>query len=257
MILDESVRLSNGVLMPKLGLETWHVDHDRARELSRGAVEIGYHLINAQSECERAVFEGMHDTRIPRNLMFITVNLSSNSYKEASADITRTLQELNTEYIDLLIMNNNEHNLEVYQAFEDAYAQGKARAIGVSCIDQIELCEILNECDTTPMVHQIPCSICYTPFACIEACSRHRIVLQSTCPVTCKPDAKIEEIAHKYGVCVAQLCIRYVLQLGLCALIETQTLRHLQQCADVDFTIYDQDMDILARLNTAPVVSYA
>ena len=58
----------------------------------------------------------------------------------------------------------------------------------------------------------------------------------------------IAGIAGKYGVSVPQLCIRYDLQLGLLPLPKTTNPNHMQDNANVDFSISEADMDFLKNV---------
>ena len=58
----------------------------------------------------------------------------------------------------------------------------------------------------------------------------------------------IAAMAQKYGVSVAQLCVRYVLQLGAVALPKTADPAHMKDNAAVDFVISDEDMNTLLAM---------
>lgn len=58
----------------------------------------------------------------------------------------------------------------------------------------------------------------------------------------------LNELADKYGVSVAQLCIRYDLQLGLLPLPKTANPDHMKQNADVDFVIEADDLETMKQL---------
>lgn len=46
MVLNETLTLSNGVKIPKLGLGTWFIDDDKAADAVCAAVKCGYRLID-------------------------------------------------------------------------------------------------------------------------------------------------------------------------------------------------------------------
>lgn len=52
MVLNETLTLSNGVKIPKLGLGTWFVDDDKATDAVCEAVKCGYRLIDTAQAYE-------------------------------------------------------------------------------------------------------------------------------------------------------------------------------------------------------------
>lgn len=55
----------------------------------------------------------------------------------------------------------------------------------------------------------------------------------------------VMEIAARYGVTPAQLCVRYCLELSLLPLPKTSNPGHIANNAEVDFEISKADMDAL------------
>lgn len=62
------------------------------------------------------------------------------------------------------------------------------------------------------------------------------------------------DMAEKYSVSPAALCIRYVLQLGTVALPKTANPQHMKENADVNFVIEDEDMETLKKVT--PIENY-
>ena len=77
MILEETLTLSNGVQIPKLGLGTWMIDDGKAAAAVRATTEIGYrHIDTAQAYGnERGVGEGVRASGIARDKLFVTTKL--------------------------------------------------------------------------------------------------------------------------------------------------------------------------------------
>src|SRR5690606_29645277 len=107
MILQETFKLSNGVAIPKLGLGTWMIPDDKAAAAVKVATEIGYrHIDTAQAyQNERGVGEGVRDSGVGRDELFVTTKLAAESkdYEGAKAAIDGSLQALGLDYIDLMI----------------------------------------------------------------------------------------------------------------------------------------------------------
>ena len=64
-------------------------------------------------------------------------------------------------------------------------------------------------------------------------------------------------MAERYGVSVAQLCIRYDLQLETLPLPKTANPDHMRQNSELDFEISDEDMDTLRGYEAVDYGSYA
>ena len=141
-----------------------------------------------------------------------------------------------------------EENREVWRALEDAYRSGKVRAIGVSNFLQDDLESLLAGCTVKPMINQILTHIANTPLALIEFCRENGILTEAYSPIAHGEALKngvILKMAEKYGVSPAQLCIRYVLELGMVALPKTADPDHMKANAEVDFAISADDMELL------------
>ena len=139
----------------------------------------------------------------------------------------------------------------MWRALEDACKAGKVKSIGVSNFLADDLQNILDDCKLKPAVNQILTHISNTPLELINLCAENGILCEAYSPIAHGEALKnrlIVETAAKYGVESAQLCVRYVLQLGMVALPKTANPEHMKSNADVDFVISDSDMDLLKNL---------
>lgn len=268
MIFTETFKLNNEVNIPKLGLGTWLIPDDKASEAVVNALNIGYrHIDTAQAyRNERGVGEGIRQSGIAREDIFLTTKLAaeSKSYEDAKARIDKSLQKLGLDYIDLMIIHSPqpwtefregqhffEGNLEAWRALEEAYKAGKLRAIGVSNFEEVDLDNILNNCTVKPMVNQILAHISNIPFDLIEYTKSKDILVEAYSPIAhgaILQNEKIKAIAQKYKATVAQLSIRYCLQLGMVALPKTANPDHMRENAQVEFTISEEDMQTLQNI---------
>ena len=268
MILQESYRLENGVQIPRLGLGTWFIADDKAARAVRDAVEVGYRLIDTAQAYgnERGVGEGVRTCGLPRKDLFVTskVAAEAKTYEAAARSIDETLDKMGLDYLDMMIIHSPQpwtefrvekryfaENKEVWRALEDAYAAGKLRAIGVSNFLQDDLENLLEDCRIKPMVNQILLHITNTDRALLEYCRAQGILVEAYSPIAHGEALKnpaITQMAEKYGVTPAQLCIRYVLQLGTVALPKTANPAHMRDNAVVDFQISPEDMHTLETM---------
>ena len=265
MILNETYTLSNSVKIPKLGLGTWMLTDSEAAQAVRDAAAMGYrHIDTAQAYGNEAgVGEGIRTCGISRDELFVTskVAAENKSYDSAAQSIDETLRKTELDYIDMMIIHSPqpwvefrgekrcfEANREVWRALEDAYKAGKVRAIGVSNFLKDDLENILNSCGIKPMVNQILAHISNTPLSLIDFCNKNGIQTEAYSPIAHGEALKnkaIADIAAKYSVTPAQLCVRYVLDLGMVALPKTANPEHMKENADVDFNISGEDLNTL------------
>lgn len=274
MIREEYYTLSNGVKIPKLGFGTWLIDNDKAPQAVRDAVSVGYrHIDTAEGYGnERGVGEGIRSCQILREELFITTKLEASykTYEEAKAGIEGSLNALGLDYIDLMIIHSPqpwtdfqgdnhffEGNLEAWKALEEAYHNGKLRAIGISNFKQADIDNLLRHGTEKPMVNQILAHVGNTPFELIEYTKSKGILVEAYSPVAHGAILKNEEIAKiakRYHVTIPQLCIRYCLQLDMLPLPKTASKEHMKENFSVDFVISDEDMEILKSVQ--PVKDY-
>lgn len=268
MILQETYRLENGVQIPKLGLGTWFIEDENAAQAVRDAVAAGYRLIDTAQAYgnERGVGKGVRTCGLPREQLFVTskVAAEAKSYEAAARSIDETLAKMGLEYLDMMIIHSPQpwaefrvenryfaENKEVWRALEDAYAARKLRAIGVSNFLRDDLENLLEDCRIKPMVNQILLHITNTDRALLDFCREQRILVEAYSPIAHGEALKnpaITQMARKYNVTPAQLCIRYVLQLGTVALPKTANPAHMRDNGAVDFQISPEDMQTLEEM---------
>lgn len=267
-ILNDTYTLSNEVTIPKLGLGTWFIDDDKAADAVRAAVEIGYRNIDTAQAYgnERGVGEGVRASGLPREQLFVSTKLAAEikDYDQAVAAIEGSLATMGLDYIDLMLIhspqpwndfrggNYSAGNLAAWKALEEAYQAGKLRAIGVSNFLASDLDNIIEHSTITPHVNQILVHAGNTPSELIAYCHNKGILVEAYSPIAhgeILNNQQVAAIALKYGVSVPQLCIRYTIQLGTVSLPKTANPDHMRSNADIDFTISDEDMEMLRNLD--------
>ena len=268
MILQETYKLENGVTIPKLGLGTWCIDNDKAAQAVRTAVALGYRLIDtAQAyKNEQGVGEGIRSCGVPREELFVASKVAAElkTYEAAAASIEETLKKMGLDYLDQMIIHAPQpwsefrdtkryfaENKAVWRALEDAQTAGKVRVIGVSNFLKDDLENLLSDCRVQPMVNQILLHISNTDQELLNFCKEQHIQVEAYSPIAHGEALKnpvIAQMAKKYGVSAAQLCVRYVLQLGTVALPKTADPQHMAENAAVDFVLTPEDMAALLQM---------
>lgn len=269
-ILNQTLTLHNGVKIPKLGLGLWRIENAKAPQAIESALSVGYrHIDTAQAyENEQGSGEAVRNALkngLKREEIFVTskVRAEHKSYESASESIDSSLKALGLDVIDLMLIHapqpwNDfrggdyfEGNIAAYRALEDAHKAGKLRAIGVSNFLQKDLQNIFDNCATKPMVNQVLAHIGNTPFELIAFCKAQNIVVEAYSPIAhgeLLKDTRLQDMAKKYNISVPQLCIAYVLELGLVALPKSANPKHIAENAKIDFQIAQSDMEVLKNL---------
>ncbi|MFP8642782.1 aldo/keto reductase [Priestia aryabhattai] len=273
-MFNETYKLLNGVEIPLLGLGTWLFDDEQAAQAVRDAVSNGYrHIDTAQAYMNEAgIGEGIRSCGVAREELFITTKVAAEAktYEEVTNSIDESLTKMGLDYIDLLIIHSPqpwtafreenryfEENKEAWKAMEDAYKAGKVKAIGLSNFLQDDIENILSSCEIKPMVNQILAHVSNTPLELIEFCQKKGILVEAYSPIAhgaVLGNEEVKVIADKYGVSIAQLCLRYDIQLGLAVIPKTANPNHMKNNAELDFVISDADMEILK--NVEPIQDY-
>lgn len=263
---NKTLTLNNEIKIPQLGLGTWFIDDDKASDAVKEAVKIGYrHIDTAQAYGnERGVGEGIRNCGVPREELFVVSKVAAEhkTYEEAKAGIDETLKKMGLDYLDMMIIHSpqpwaevnqsenryKEGNRQAWKALEDAYNEGKLKAIGVSNFKVEDLESLMETAKIKPMVNQVLCHISNTPAEIIDFCQKSNIVVEAYSPIAhgeILNQPEIKAIADKYNVSVPQLCIRYTLQLGAVSLPKTANPEHMRTNAEVEFEISAEDMKTL------------
>lgn len=270
MILSEKIQLNNGVAIPRIAFGTWQISNDRVTDAAKAALSVGYRHIDtaAAYENECGVGKALRESGLRREEVFITTKIPAEvkTYEGAKAMIAASLKNLETPYIDLMLVHAPKpweelfggsektyyaENLAVWKAMEEAVAAGQLRAIGVSNFEVDDLQNLLEHAGIKPAVNQIRVHIGHTPADVISYCKENGIVVMAFSPnATGKllGHPVVAEIAAKYQVSVLQLSIRYDYQLGLIPLPRSTNPEHIAENKNIDFAISDADMQQLSQV---------
>ncbi|MCD7971694.1 MAG: aldo/keto reductase [Candidatus Azobacteroides sp.] len=261
------IELYNGHKMPRLCYGTWQIPNgDVAYKAAQDALAAGYRHIDTAFDYgnEKSVGKAIRESGISREEIFVTTKLSANikNYKEAKNAIRQSLDNLGLEYVDQYIIhapwpwteigkNYDAANAEIYGTMEDAVNEGKFRNIGLSNFNVSDIQNILDTCTINPTVNQIKLHVGNYPRTLVEYCNKNGLAIMGystlgTKSIVNKPS--IKEIADRYQVSTAQLCIRYSLQHGAAPIVLSLNPEHMKENRQVDFCISDEDMEQLDKL---------
>jgi diketogulonate reductase-like aldo/keto reductase len=265
--LTSTYRLSNGVEIPCVGFGTWQAeDGDQAYDAVKAALAAGYRHIDTAAAYgnEESVGKAVRDSGIPREEIFITSKLRNfdHGYEATLAAFELTMQRLGLDYLDLYLIHWpnparfrecwQETNAGSWQAFEELYQAGRIRSIGISNFRPHHMDELLKTATIVPMVNQIRLCPGDTQEETVAWCRAHNILLEAYSPLgTGKIFAvpELQEMARKYGKTIAQISLRWSLQMGFLPLPKSTTPSRIKENAELfDFELTAEDTAFLAGL---------
>ena len=257
--------LNNGVLMPQFGLGTYaQPSNEVARESVLAALRSGYrHIDTAHAyNDEEGVGQGIKDSGIPREQIWLTSKLWINEYGEGKTAeaIDQMLRRLQVDYIDLLYVHQPVGDfIGAWRDMEKAVRAGKVRALGISNfeVNDSVFDLIMEKAEIKPQVLQMECH----PYAQrIEARQKAaRLGLQVECwfPLGGQmsqglllKDPVIVAIAEAHKKSPAQIILRWHMQEGLSAIPGSKNPQHIAENINIfDFALSDAEMQQIRALN--------
>lgn len=251
--------LNNGISMPMIGFGTWDVRDEKGKQSILTALEAGYRLIDTAQmyDNENIVGKAIQESGIDRQEIFITTKLyrPSASYQKAKTGIEKSLNELQTDYIDLLLIHEPYDNaLEMYEAFKEAYQKEKVRAIGISNFDELKYMKFIHSCGVIPAVNQVESHIYYTQLSLKVAMNANGTQMQSWASFTegrknIFAEPLLNQIGNEYGKSAAQVALRYLVQNGIAVIPKSvHKERMLENLKIFDFSLSTKEMTEILQL---------
>lgn len=242
--------LNNGVKMPMAGICTFLLTPDEAEASVLNALACGYRLIDTANAYvnEKAVGRAMKKSGVSREEIFLETKLWPAFYEQSDA-VEKTLERLDTDYIDLLLIHQPAGNyIAGYKLMEKAYKEGKVKAIGLSNFSQSQIREILDICEVKPVVLQTEVHPYYQEKKLKDYLKKEGIVIQAWYPLGHGDKALLEEplfqeLGKKYGKSSAQIILHWHIQAGNIVIPGSKSPAHIQDNFDLfDFSLTAWEM---------------
>lgn len=253
----EYVTLNNGIKMPMAGIGTFLLSPDEAEASVLAALEYGYRLIDTANAYmnEKAVGRAMKHSGVAREDIFLETKIWPCFYEENDA-IDKTLERLDTDYIDLLLIHQPAGNYVAgYRQMEKAYKEGKVKAIGLSNFNEDQIKEILDICEVKPQILQTEVHSYSQEKALKAFLDKEGIVIQAWYPLGHGDKTLIEEplfaeFGTKYGKSSAQIILRWHIQDGNIVIPGSKNPDHIKDNFDIfDFALTDVEMEQIAAMD--------
>jgi 2,5-diketo-D-gluconate reductase A len=261
MINVPNIKLNSGVKIPQFGFGVFQIPPFDTAAAVRTALEVGYrHIDTAQMYGnEREVGEGIRQSGVPREDVFVTTKLANDQhgYDEAIRALEGSLRRLGSDYVDLYLIHwpipRRNKYVETWHAFEKLAADGRARSIGVSNFEPEHLDQLTQHSDTVPAVNQIELHPTFQQAELRKYHQQHGIATEAWSPIAQGAVLKepiILELAERHGRTPAQVVLRWHIQLGDIVFPKSTTPSRIRENINIfDFELTQDEMDMIAKLD--------
>ena len=258
--------LSNGIEIPSIGFGSFKTTEGNDELIISEAIKLGYRHIDTAAYYfnEEFIGDAIKKSNIDRGEFFITSKVWRDNlgYESTLKEFDKSLDRLKTDYLDLYLIHwprPNDLNedwkaliTDTWRAMEELYNKGKVRAIGVSNFLPHHLNHLMKNARIMPMVNQLEFHPGYIQKAAVDFSQKQGIQVEAWSPIgraRILQEPVLIKMAEKYGVSVAQICIRFALQCNVLPLPKSSSKARMNQNLDVfNFEITDDDMHILMTL---------
>ena len=257
----KTIKLNNGIEMPQIGYGVYQVSPDECERCVSDALKTGYRMIDTAQAYhnEEGVGRAVKNSGINRSDIFIVskVWISNYGYEKAKASIDDSLRKLQTDYIDLMLLHQPFcDRYGAYRALEDAYREGKLRAIGVSNFYPDHFIDLASNVDIVPAVNQVETHVFN------QQTEAQKIMEEfGTRIMSCGPLAEgrnnlfsnetLTKTGNSHGKSVAQIALRWLIQRGVIIIPKSVHIERMEQNLDIfNFELTDEEMAEIATLDT-------
>ena len=253
----EYTTLNNGIKMPMAGIGTFLLTPDQAESAVLEAMKDGYRLIDTANAYvnEKAVGRAMKKSGLTREDIFLETKIWPSFYMQEDA-VEKTLERLDTDYIDLLLIHQPSGNYVAgYRLMEKAYKEGKVKAIGLSNFTKEQIQEILDICEVKPTVLQTEVHPYFQELELKEFLTKEDIKIQAWYPLghgdaALLNDETIVELGKKYQKSTAQIILRWHIQAGNIVIPGSKNPEHIKANFDLfDFALTEDEMKKISGLD--------
>lgn len=255
-----TVRLSSGYDMPILGLGTYSLHGTICINSVKTAIASGFRKIDTASAYgnEEEVGQGVRESGVPREEIFVTTKLYPNQYSNPEAAIEESLRKLDIGYIDLMLLHHpGTNDVKAYKAMEKYVAAGKIRSIGVSCYYVKEINDFLPEVNIKPVLVQNEVHPYYQDKEVVKHLHSLGIIVEAWYPLGGRghqkellSDPVLSQIAARHNRSVVQVILRWDLQRGVVAIPGSSNPDHIRENISVfDFSLTDDEMAQIAAID--------
>lgn len=262
----EYTTLNNGLKMPLEGFGVFQVrDKEECRQSVLEAIKAGYRLIDTaasytnEDAVGEAVREAIREGICTREELFITSKMwvqDMKDYDSAMKAIDASLEKTGLEYLDLYLLHQAMGDyFSAYRAMEDAYKEGKLKAIGVSNFYPHTLVNFCSVVEITPAVNQVELHPFFTQPHALEIMNEYHIQAEAWAPLgggryDAFNNEVLKEITEKHNKSIGQVMLRWNVQRGVVVIPKSTHVERIKENMDIwDFTLSEEEMHQISSLD--------
>ena len=253
------IKLNNDIKMPVIGFGTFMLSGEICENAVASAIKVGYRMIDTAEAYgnEAAVGNGIVKSGIDRNELFLVTKVNYKSYENTRAAVEQSLKNLQTDYIDLLLLHWPFANYyAAWRELEQLYTEGKIRAIGVSNFEPAQLVDLIAYNKVAPVVNQIE-----TNLYCQRTEERKWLDKKNVAHMAYAPlgqgnrnemfqESAVMTLAEKYHKTASQILLRFLIQKTVIVIPRSSKPKHIKENFEVfDFALTDHEMEQLSALD--------
>lgn len=259
---QKTIKLNNGLDIPQIGVGTWTLRGDTARQNVCLALKAGFrHIDTAQGyENESEVGQGIIESGVSRQEIFVTTKVATNIMREGRDAVRQSIDEsltkLKTDYIDLLLIHWPVKDCvkDTWQVMEDYVRQGKVLSIGVSNFNRHHLEDLLAYAEIRPVINQIEVHPLMTQEENIAYNHELGIQVEAWGPfgqgdIDVVSHPLLQSLARKYQKTASQIVLRWIVQRGLITIPRAKPNHFAENQEIMTFSLSDEDMHAISGLN--------
>jgi 2,5-diketo-D-gluconate reductase A len=255
-----SVKLNNGLLMPRLGFGTNTLTGDIGERSVYDAISVGYRLIDTATvyQNEESVGAGIKKSGIKREELFVTSKLwvDDSGYDNSKKAFQISLSKLGLGYLDLYLIHRPRGDVKgSWKAMEELYREGKIKAIGVSNFDPDQLAELMAYAKIKPVINQVETHVFFQEHILFEDLKKREVQMEAWSPFAAGRNGifsneTLSAIGKKYNKSIAQVVLRWHFQRGIVAIPRSSQKAHMIENLNIfDFELPKSDMQSIAKLD--------
>ena len=246
--------------MPVVGYGVFLVPPEECERCVLDAIDAGYRSIDTAQAYfnEEGVGSAIMKSGVPRNELFITTKvwISNAGYDKARASITESLKKLQTDYVDLLLIHQPFNDYYgTYRAMEEAYREGKTRAIGLSNFYPDRFVDLARFSEIKPMVNQLETHVFHQRKEIRPYLEKYDTRLEAWSPFArgkndLFTNPVLIETGNKYGKTAAQVALRFLVQNDIVAIPKSSHKeRMIENISIFDFSLTAEEMGRIVALD--------
>jgi 2,5-diketo-D-gluconate reductase A len=252
------IGLNDGARIPQLGFGVWQIPRESASAVVGEALRIGYRHIDTAPvyRNERGVGEALRSSGLPRDQVYVTTKCPNDAHGHESAirALEQSLERLELDHVDLYLIHWPQPTLdryvETWEGLIELRERGLTRSIGVSNFHAPHLERVISATGVVPSVNQIELHPLLTQRPLVAANRALGVQVEGWSPLAngqILDHAELEQIAEAHSTSVAQVVIRWHLELGY--IVIPRSVNPGRMAANFDVFGFELTLDEMQRIS--------